>query len=165
MGLSFDAWLFYHQLPDLADLLGDFPDTPVVLDHAGGILGIPPHTDRAEVFSTWRANLQALARFPNLTVKIGGLGMLYGGWDFHTREDPPSSTDLAHAWRPYVETCIELFGPTRCMFESNFPVDQQTCGYGTLWNAFKRITLDYSRADKAALYHDTAARVYRLGAG
>jgi predicted TIM-barrel fold metal-dependent hydrolase len=162
LGLSFDAWLFYPQLPDLIDLLQAFPDTQVILDHAGGILGIPPHTRREEVFSIWRPHIQQLAHFPNLSVKIGGLGMLYCGWDFHVRDIPPSSAELASAWRPYVETCVEAFGPGRCMFESNFPVDKQSTGYGVLWNAFKRITQDYSAAEKAALYHDTAARVYRL---
>ena len=162
LGLSFDAWLFYPQLPDLIDLLQAFPETQVILDHAGGVLGIPPHTRRDEVFSIWRSHIQQLARFPNLSVKIGGLGMLYCGWDFHVRDIPPSSADLSSAWRPYVETCIEAFGPQRCMFESNFPVDKQSSGYGALWNAFKRITQGCSRAEKAALYHDTAARVYRL---
>jgi len=162
LGLSFDTWMFYHQLPELMDLLAAFPDTQVVLDHVGGILGIAPHTNRPDVFATWREHLRRLAAFPNLSIKIGGLGMLQCGWDFYTRDEPPSSQDLAYAWRPYVETCIEVFGPERCMFESNFPVDKQSCGYGELWNAFKIITRDHSPADKAALYHDTAARFYRL---
>ena len=163
LGLSFDAWLFYPQLPDLIDLLHSFPDTSVILNHCGGILGIPPHTERADVFSTWRSHVLQLACFPNLSVKIGGLGMLYCGWDFHLRDMPPSSHDLSTAWRPYVETCIEAFGANRCMFESNFPVDKQTCGYGVLWNAFKRITEHCSATEKAQLYHDTATSVYRLG--
>ncbi|TPQ26627.1 amidohydrolase family protein [Cupriavidus pinatubonensis] len=162
-GLTFDAWLFYHQLPELMDLLTAFPDTQVVLNHAGGLLGIPPHVDRPHVFSTWTDHIRKLACFPNLSIKLGGLGMLYCGWDFHVHGDPPTSADLARAWRPYVETCIEAFGPERCMFESNFPVDKQSCGYGQLWNAFKRITQSYSPTEKAALYHDTAARFYRLG--
>lgn len=162
LGLSFDAWLFYPQLPDLMTLLESCPDTTVILDHAGGILGVPPHTQRDAVFATWRTHIRKLARYPHLSVKIGGLGMLYCGWDFHMRDVPPSSAELASAWQPYVETCIEAFGPERCMFESNFPVDKQSCGYGALWNAFKRITQRCSRSEKSALYHDTAARVYRL---
>jgi predicted TIM-barrel fold metal-dependent hydrolase len=163
LGLSFDAWLFYPQLPDLADLLREFPETVVILDHAGGLLGIPPHDgNRDEVFAVWHRHIRKLAQFPNLSVKIGGLGMLYCGWDFHLRDVPPSSQELAAAWRPYVEACIEAFGPDRCMMESNFPVDKQSCGYGVLWNAFKRITQSCSAAEKAALYRDTAARVYRV---
>ncbi len=163
LGLSFEAWLFHPQLPDLADLLRAFPATSVIMNHVGGLLGIPPHDgNRDEVFKIWHARIREVAKFPNVTVKVGGLGMLYCGWDFHLRDVPPSSEELAAAWRPYVEACIEAFGPNRCMLESNFPVDKQSCGYGVLWNALKRITQGCSAADKAALYHDTAARVYRL---
>lgn len=163
MGLSFESWQFHPQLPDVVDLLRKFPEANVILNHVGGLLGIPPHDGkREEVFAIWRAHMKALAQFPNLTVKVGGLGMLYCGWDFHLRDMPPASDELAAAWRPYVETCIELFGADRCMMESNFPVDKQSCGYGVLWNALKRITQGCSAAEKAALYRDTAARVYRL---
>jgi predicted TIM-barrel fold metal-dependent hydrolase len=163
LNLTFDAWLYHPQIGDVAALARAFPDTPVVLDHVGGILGIPPHTDRGEVFAVWRSHLRQLAAFPNLSVKIGGLGMLYAGWDFHVRSLPPTSQELAQAWRPYVETCIEIFGASRCMFESNFPMDKQSCSYGALWNAFKQITRDFPADEKRALYHDTAARFYRLG--
>lgn len=162
LGLSFDAWLFYTQLPDLVTLLERFPETSVTLDHVGGVLGIEPHVDRKAVFAVWRENLEKLAQFPNLTVKLGGLGMLYCGWHFHLRDVPPSSEELAATWRPYIETVIDIFGADRCMFESNFPMDKQSCGYDALWNAFKRITQGRSQADKLALYHDNAVRVYRL---
>ena len=161
--LSFEAWLFHPQLDDLADLLRAFPEANVVMNHCGGLLGIAPYEGkREEVFKLWHAHIRNLAQFSNLTVKIGGLGMLYCNWDFHLRDRPPSSTELAAAWRPYVEACIEAFGPDRCMMESNFPPDKQTCGYGVLWNAMKRITKNHSATDKAALYYNTAARVYRL---
>ncbi len=163
LGLSFEAWQFYPQLPDVADLARAFPDTSIIVNHAGGILGLPPHNGkRDEVFHVWRENLRALAQYPNLSIKLGGLGMLYCDWDFHLRDVPPGSEELATLWRPYIETCIELFGPGRAMMESNFPVDKQSCGYGVLWNAMKRITAQCSAAEKAALYRDTAARVYRL---
>lgn len=163
LGLSFEAWQFYPQLPDVADLARAFPDTNIIVNHAGGILGLPPHAGkRDEVFRVWRENLRTLAQYPNLSIKLGGLGMLYCDWDFHLRDVPPGSEELAAVWRPYIETCIELFGPARAMMESNFPVDKQSCGYGVLWNAMKRITAHCSAAEKAALYRDTAARVYRL---
>ena len=163
LGLTFDAWLFYPQLPDLMDLLRAFPETTVILNHCGGLLGVPPHDGkRDEVLAIWCDHIRKLAQFPNLNVKVGGLGMLRCGWDFHLRDVPPSSEELATAWRPYVETCIEAFGPDRCMMESNFPPDKQSCGYEVLWNAMKRITQGCSAAEKAALYHDTAGRVYRL---
>ena len=163
LGLSFEAWLFHPQLPDLMDLLRAFPDANVILNHVGGLLGIAPHDGpREEVFKVWRSHIRELAQFPKLSVKVGGLGMLYCDWDFHLRDVPPSSEELASAWRPYVEECIAAFGAERCMMESNFPVDKQSCGYGVLWNALKRITKSCSRAEKAALYRGTAARVYRL---
>ena len=163
LGLSFESWQFHPQLPDLVDLLRAFPDTRVILNHVGGLLGIPPHdSNRAEIFAIWHRHIRELAQFPNLSVKVGGLGMLYCGWDFHLRDVPPSSEELADAWRPYVEACIEAFGPDRCMMESNFPVDKQSCGYRVLWNAFKRITKNYTATEKSALYHDTAKRVYHL---
>jgi L-fuconolactonase len=162
LGLSFDASLLYTQLSDLVDLLRAYPDTTVILNHFGAVLGIPPHDNRDEVFKVWRTHMRGLAPFSNLHVKVGGLGMLRSGWDFHLRETPPTSEELAAAWRPYIETCIETFGVDRCMLESNFPPDKQSCGYGVLWNAMKRITQNCSAAEKAALYRDTAARVYRI---
>jgi len=163
LGLSFDAFLFHPQLPEIADLLRAFPETTVVLNHVGGLLGTPPHDGkRAEVYELWRRHIRDLAHFPNLHVKLGGLGMLYCGWDFHFRDVPPTSAELATAWRPYVETCIEAFGPNRCMMESNFPVDKQSCSYGVFWNAMKQITSSLASSEKSMLYHDTAARVYRL---
>ena len=163
LGLSFDAWLYFPQLPDLVDLLRAFPGANVILNHGGGMLGMPPYDGkRDEVFAIWRGNIRELAQFPNLSVKIGGLGMPYAGWDFHLRDVPPSSEELATAWRPYVEACIETFGVSRCMMESNFPADKKSCGYGVLWNAMKRITHGCTAAEKAALYRDTAAAVYRL---
>jgi L-fuconolactonase len=163
LGLSFESWGVPPQLPDVVDLLRAFPEANVILNHVGGLLGIPPHDgNRDEVFKVWHAHIRELAQFPNLTMKVGGLGMLYCGWDFHLRDVPPSSEELAAAWRPYVEACIEAFGPDRCMMESNFPVDKQSCGYGVLWNALKRITKNHTPSEKAAMYHGTAARVYRL---
>lgn len=163
LGLSFESWQFHPQLPDTVDLLRAFPETNVILNHCGGLLGIAPHDgNREEVFAVWRNHMRELVQFPNLTVKVGGLGMTYCGWEFHLGEMPPSSEELATAWRPYVETCIELFGANRCMMESNFPVDKESTGYCVLWNALKRITQNCSAAEKSALYRDTAARVYRL---
>jgi predicted TIM-barrel fold metal-dependent hydrolase len=96
-------------------------------------------------------------------MKLGGLAMVVNGFDFHENVLPPSSGELANAWRPYMEACIEAFGANRCMFESNFPVDKGMCSYPVLWNGFKRIAAAASADEKAALFHDTAARSYRLG--
>jgi len=163
LGLSFESWQYHPQLPDAIDLARSFPDTSIILNHVGGILGVGPYAGRRhEAFNGWKADIQTLAKLPNVTCKLGGLGMVSCGFDFHERDLPPTSADLAHGWRPYIETCIEAFGVDRCMFESNFPPDKQSCGYTELWNAFKRITAGASAAEKTALYSGTAARVYRM---
>jgi L-fuconolactonase len=163
LGLSFDAWLLEPQLPDLIDLARAFPETTIVLDHVGTPLGIGAYAGRRdERFGVWRSNIQTLATCLNVVVKAGGLPMPFAGWKRRMAEPDPSSETLAGQWRPYIETVIEAFGPERCMFESNFPVDRFGCDYIALWNAFKRITAGCSPADKAALFAGTATRVYRL---
>ena len=164
LGMTFDAWIFHHQIPQLTDLARCFPDTTIILNHIGAPLGVGPYANRREeIFATWRESLAQLSRCPNVVVKLGGLGMLFFGFGFYLRETPPSSAELATAWRPYIDACVGAFGPERCMFESNFPVDAQTCSYVTLWNTFKRIAGGYSAGEKAAIFYGTANRVYNLG--
>jgi predicted TIM-barrel fold metal-dependent hydrolase len=163
LGLSFDGWLLHTQIEEFLDLAQAFPDTVMVLDHVGGPLGIGPYVGRrAEVFAEWEASVRRLAACENVHVKLGGLAMHTAGFDFHARPAPPSSSELEAAWRPYIETCIDAFGVSRCMFESNFPVDKGSCSYRTLWNAFKRIAAGSSADEKAALFSGTARKVYRL---
>jgi len=162
-GLSFDAWLYHSQLPELIDLARAFPGLVIILNHMAGPLGIGPYSGyREEVFAAWRSALAELAQCPNVAVKLGGLTMTMSGFGWHKREAPPGSEDLAQAMGPYYRACIELFGPGRCMFESNFPVDRASCSYTVLWNAFKRLSERYSKTERLALFHDTAIRVYRL---
>lgn len=163
LGLSFDAFLFQPQIPELTDLARAFPETPIVLDHAGTPLGVGTYAGRSdELFAAWKSSMTELARCANVCVKLGGLGMVVAGFDFHQRNRPPDSLQLAQAWRPYIETCIELFGASRCMFESNFPPDKGTCSYVVLWNAFKRIVAGASESEKTDLFSRSAARFYRL---
>lgn len=162
-GLVFDAWVYHPQLPALADLARAVPQASIVLDHVGGPLGIGRYAGRRDAnFVDWKRGIERLAALPNVTVKLGGLGMRLCGFGFHEAPRPPDSVLLAQAWRPYVETCIEAFGPRRCMFESNFPVDQLSCSYRTLWNAFKRIAAGCSPDEKADLFGGTARRVYGI---
>jgi predicted TIM-barrel fold metal-dependent hydrolase len=164
LGLSFDAWMYHTQLGELVELARAFPETPIVLDHVGGPIGLGRYAGkRGEVFAEWSGRIRELAACPNVHVKLGGLGMRMFGFDLHTRELPPGSEELAAAWRPYIETCITAFGPQRAMFESNFPVDKGGCGYAALWNAFKHIAAGCSAAEKAALFAGTATKFYRLG--
>jgi len=164
-GLTFDAWLYHPQIPELADLARAFADTTIVLDHFGGPLGIGPYAGRrAEVFAGWKSALREVARCPNVVAKLGGLVMPINGHGFHRRARPATSAELVEATRDWYLHAIDCFGPARCMLESNFPVDKASCSYAVLWNSFKRLTAGFSTADKAALFHDTAARVYRVPA-
>jgi L-fuconolactonase len=163
LNLSFDAWFYHTQLGELTDLARAFPETTIVLDHFGGPLGVGPYEGKAdEVFVEWRKDIDELARCPNVVAKLGGLNMAVNGFAWHKRERPPTSQELASATQRYYLHTIDRFGPNRCMFESNFPVDKLSCSYAVVWNAFKRMTASFTAAEKAALFHDTAARVYRL---
>jgi predicted TIM-barrel fold metal-dependent hydrolase len=162
-GLSFDAWLYHPQLPELTDLARAFPHTPIMLNHMGGILGVGPYNNRrTEIFETWQRDIRELATCANVSVKLGGIGLAVSGRDYHLGTLPPNSNELAQHWQPYVETCIEAFGVSRCMFESNFPVDKAACAYRVLWNTFKRMTAGASADEKIALFHDNAKRFYRI---
>ena len=162
-GLSFDAWLYHPQIAELTDLARAFPDTTIVLDHFGGPLGIGPYEGRrAEILAGWRTVIRELAACPNVVAKLGGLVMSINGFGFHKRARPASSAELLEATRDFHLHAIDCFGAQRCMFESNFPVDKVSCSYAVLWNSFKRLASGFSAADKAALFHDTAARVYRV---
>ena len=161
--LTFEAWCYHRQIPDVTALARAVPETTIILNHFGGPLGIGRYAGKAdEVYADWRKAITELATCPNVVVKLGGINMEMNGFGWHERPKPPTSQELADATRRYYESTIQAFGPNRCMFESNFPVDKVTCSYGVLWNSFKRLAAGYSATEKAALFHDTAARVYRL---
>lgn len=163
LGLSLDAWAFHPQLGDVVELARAHPDASIIMGHVGGVLGYGPYTGRRdEVFKAWKTQMTELARCPNVNLKLGGMMMRLGAYDYRTEAKPPTSTQLASLWKPYFETGIELFGPSRCLFESNFPVDKMGIGWAALWNAFKRITAGASRAEREAMFAGTARRVYRL---
>ena len=164
LDLSFDAYLYHPQLSELADLANSFPGVTIILNHVGGPLGIGPYSNkRDQIIAEWKESMSAVAACPNVVVKVGGLVMPVCGFDWHERPMPTTSRELAQSTAPYYLYCIEQFGPDRCMFESNFPVDKIACSYTVLWNAFKRLAHDFSPSEQSALFHDTASRVYRLG--
>jgi len=163
LGLSYECSLYYPQLGELAAVARAFPDLAICVNHCGGYIGVGPHAvDPAETFRRWRAGMRELATCPNVMMKLGGQAMPIRGATFHEAVLPPSSGELALAWRAVMENCIEAFGASRCMFESNFPVDKGMCSYVSIWNAFKRLAAGCSADEKAALFHGTAARFYRL---
>jgi L-fuconolactonase len=162
-GLSFDSWIYSPQLPELTDLADAFPTVPIVLDHCGtpvmqGAYG----KDRPAAFRRWAEAIGDLAQRPNVHCKLGGLAKWLTDLAFHQLDEPPSSQILAAAWQPYVDVCIESFGPARCMFESNFPMEKSSCSYGVFWNACKRMVRSLSGDEQDDLFVDTACRAYRL---
>lgn len=161
--LSLDIWVVEPQLPEVVGLADAFPDVPMVIDHVGTPVGLGRYAGkRDDRFTGWKASMAKLAERSNVHMKLGGLAMPFPGFASMGPDIRPSSQALADAWRPYIDTCIELFGANRCMFESNFPVDRWGADYPTLWNAFKHITSGASADEKAQLYAGTAARFYRL---
>ena len=164
-GLTFEAWLYAPQLPELAEFARAVPELTIILNHIGGLVRIGPYANRDdEVLPLWRTGVAAVAECPNVYVKLGGMGMPRMGFDWASRAVPVGSEELADAMAPYMHYCIERFGPQRSMFESNFPVDKVSFSYNVCWNAFKRLSTGYSTAERTALFHDTAAAVYRITA-
>lgn len=161
--LSFEVWCCHPQIPQAADLARTFPDTTIVLDHFGGPSPVGPYAGmHDEVFAVWKGMIDDLSSCQNVVAKLGGLNMEVNGFDWHERAKPPTSDELAEATRRYFDYTIEKFGVERCMFESNFPVDKLSCSYTVVWNSFKKLSKDFSASERAALFHDTATRIYKL---
>lgn len=161
--LLFEAWLFHPQIPELAPLAAKFPDTRLVINHFGGPVGIGQYSGQADaVFSQWRNDITKLASYPNTYMKLGGIGMEHSGFGWHHRECPPTSDEIVEATQRYYHHAIEIFGPERCMFESNAPVDKISYSYSVLWNAFKKIAARYSSSEQREMFFGTAKQVYDL---
>jgi len=163
LGLSFDACLLEPQLGEIVDLARAFPETTIVLNHAGMPLGIGRYAGQQQArFPIWRESIIALAACPNVVVKVGGLGFPLAGLGTFLAKPQLTAEQLSRIWRPYIETCIEAFGARRSMFESNFPADAGSAGYETIWNAFKIVAANASADEKAWLFSRTAQSVYGL---
>lgn len=162
LDLSFDAWCYFEQIPELVDLAKAFPDITLIVDHFAGPLGVGPYEDLDEVFNRWQQMMEPFSTLDNVHFKLGGINMKVNGFGWHKQPMPPTSDALVDATERYYHHCIDQFGADRCMFESNFPVDKVSCSYRVLFNAFKKIAADCSASDRQKLFHDTAARVYRL---
>jgi L-fuconolactonase len=163
MRLSLEGWMYFPQLQELAAFAKAIPDLPIILNHIGGLVRTGPYADKDdEVLLTWRRGIAAVVACPNGTIKLGGIGMPRTGFDWHSRQKPVGSEVLAAAISPFMTYCIEQFGPSRCMFESNFPVDKVSFSYHVMYNAFKRLSKSYTPTERAQMFHDTAVRVYRV---
>lgn len=162
-GLSYDAYVYFPQLPELVEVAQAVPELSIVCDHLGGLIGVGSYKGRhSEYFEHWKKNIAALARCSNVSIKLGGVAMSPAGFGWHKRDKPLSSAEYAAHYAPWFDHAIDQFTPERCMFESNFPVDRVALSYRSLWNAFKRLTKGYSEPEVSALFCETAKRVYRL---
>jgi L-fuconolactonase len=161
--MTFEAWCYHTQLKEVTALARAFPDTTIILNHFGGPLGIGPYAGKTDdIFPIWQKEIADLATCQNVLAKLGGINMDINGFGWENHNTPPTSETLMQATRRWYEHTIEHFGTSRCMFESNFPVDMTSCSYNTLWNSFKHLTLDYSVDEKRQLFHDTAVRTYKI---
>ena len=164
--LSFDNYSpDFGRLPDLARLADANPDVTIIVNHLGGTINANAGEDE---IAAWRAGIDAVAACSNTVMKCGGGQMRVGPWEpdfhMHQRKEPMGSEEMCELLFPFYQYVIEAFGPDRCMFESNFPVDKECVSYRTLWNLFKRIAarMGLSEAEKAAIFSGTASRAYRL---
>ena len=161
--LTYDAWHYHYQNPEFAALARAVPDTMMVLDHFGTPLGVGPYAPRREeIFRQWKLDLAEIARCDNVVAKIGGLAMPDNGFGWHTAERPPTSDEFVAQQRRYYDHVIECFGPARCLFESNFPIDRFSLSYRVLWNGLKKIAAPFSPGERDAMLFANSARVYRL---
>ncbi|MCP3983235.1 MAG: amidohydrolase family protein [bacterium] len=162
-GLTYDTWHYHYQNSEFLELARAVPETTLILDHFGTPLGVGPYADHREaIFESWKGDIAALAGCPNVVAKLGGLAMPDNGFGWHERDTPPDSDEFAEAQRRYYLHAIDCFGPDRCMFESNFPVDRLSLPYAVLYNGLKKIATGFSEDEQNAMFYGTAARVYRL---
>ena len=163
LGYTYDTWYFFHQNKEYAELAKSAPDTVMILDHFGTPLGVGAYEGKQdEIFPMWAEDMKVISQCPNVVAKLGGMAMPDNGFGWDKRDLPPTSDEFVEAQRKYYLHTIECFGPDRCMFESNFPVDKLSISYQVLWNGFKKIAAEFSESEKHAMFYGTAARVYRL---
>ena len=162
-GLNYESWLFHHQIKSFTDLAHAVPDTLLIMDHLGGPLGVGPYEGKQEeIFKKWKKDIEELAKCENVFIKLGGMAMPNNGFAWHKQSIPPSSDEFVDKHGKYYLHAIECFGPNRCMFESNFPVEGVSISYHVLWNGFKKIVNHFSENEKEMMFSNTATLVYNL---
>ena len=163
LGYTYDSWHYHFQNSAYTDLARAVPGTVIVLDHFGTPCGVGSFEGKMEeVMVEWKADISRMAECENVVVKIGGLAMPVNGFNWHNLQSPPTSDEVAQAHREYYLHTIDAFGPSRCMFESNFPVDKLSMSYSVYWNAMKKMAAEFSNDEQHELFYGTAARVYSV---
>lgn len=143
-GLHFELQTPFWHLHEAAALARDFPDTPLIINHAG-----MPSDRSSEGLAGWRQAMAQVAQCPNVFVKLSGIGLSGGRWTVTEN-------------RSVVLDAIALFGVARCMLGSNFPVDSLCASFEDIFNGFAAIVADFSEAERRQLFHDNAQRLYRM---
>ena len=162
-GLSLDFWIYHTQLNEMEKIARALPKLSIILNHIGGPIHLGEYAGKqALTHREWRVSMMRLSRIPNISVKLGGLGMAVNGAKFHEHALPPQSDQLSEMWKPWIYETINMFGVDRCMFESNFPVDKGSCSYGSLWNAFKILAKDMTDDERNKLFNKNASRIYKI---
>ncbi len=162
-GLTYDTWHYHHQNLDFLDLARAVPEATMILDHFGTPLGVGTYRNcKDEIFQEWKQEIARIARCENVYAKLGGLAMPDNGFGWDKADCPPTSDEFLKLQQRYYLHTIDCFGPQRCMFESNFPVDRLSLSYHVLFNGFKKLTAQFSEDEKHALFYGTAERVYSL---
>ena len=168
-GLTYDTWHYHHQNEAFCELAAAVPETTMILDHFGTPVGVGRFAGKREsIFKQWKDDISSIAENPNVVAKLGGLAMPDNGFGWHVTDadraaSPVSSDRFVEEQGAYYHHTIECFGPNRCMFESNFPVDRWSLSYAVFWNACKKVAADYTEAEQDAMFSGTAKRVYGLG--
>lgn len=162
-GIPYDSWHHHYQMEEFIALAQSAPDTTLVIDHFGTPVGVGRYSEqRDEVYANLNVNMAKVAKCPNVVAKLGGMAMPDNGFPWAEANIQATAEEFAGAQRDYYLSAIDCFGPDRCMFESNFPVDRISISYHSLFNAFKLMTADFSKTDKQALFNGTARRTYGL---
>lgn len=163
LGLTYDTWHYHHQNQDYCELARAVPECTMILDHFGTPLGVGVYAGcRDEIFQQWKDDIREISRCPNVYAKLGGMAMPDNGYGWDKAQLPPDSDEFVRKQKRYYLHAIECFGPERCMFESNFPVDRWSLSYHVLWNGLKKMVADFSPAEKHAMFYGTAERIYHL---
>jgi len=155
--------IYHHQIKSYTEFAKAVPDAVIILDHFGTPLGVGPYEGkREEIFKQWKTDIAELAKCENVFAKLGGLAMPDNGFGWNLNPVPPTSDEFVAAQKRYYLHTIDCFGPDRCMFESNFPVDRLSLSYQVVWNGFKKMVADFSEDEKNMMFSGTATKVYRL---
>ncbi|GAB5415087.1 MAG: amidohydrolase family protein [Congregibacter sp.] len=165
-GLSYDTWHYHFQNAAFIELAQACPDTQLILDHFGTPLGVGQYAEQRDtIFTQWQRDIEALSYCPNVKLKLGGLAMPDNGFAWHLRDKPPGRDEFLAAQGAYYQHALDCFGASRCMFESNFPVDRLSLSYTVLYNALKTLAAPLNQEDRDQLFFGTAVETYRLDLG